>query len=74
MAISNLRQTRGRVETLGSRGGDDLLQTSIHRGRSKKIEHRVFVMLYVQVTLLAVFTLPLAIQKLYATLTMAMMK
>ena len=38
-------------------------------GRFKKSDHYLFMMLFIQVILLALLTLPLAIEKLYATLT-----
>ena len=70
--IANMKKTRGRIGpmTMSVRTHPNLMQRpSIQHRRSKKVDQRLMVMLFIQVILLALFTLPLSIQKLYATLT-----
>ena len=68
MTIINMRHTRGRVEPMTVENHSKKINGNLQR--SKKIDQHLLFMLFVQVILLALFTLPLAIQKLYATLTM----
>ena len=63
--IANMRKTRGRVGPITMTAGTH--PTPNHR--SKKVDQRLLMMLFIQVILLALFTLPLSIQRLYATLT-----
>ena len=76
MTISNMRKTRNRIVPKLNTTSINSTQTSVNarRDRLKKIDQKLFLMLFVQVILLAIFTLPLAIQKLYATLTMDISK
>ena len=70
--IANMRKTRGRVGPITITAGTHPTQkhrSSIHQHRSKKVDQRLLMMLFIQVILLALFTLPLSIQKLHATLT-----
>ena len=75
LTISNTRKTRGRVGLSTSTAGTGTHPTPLHRHsihlhRSKKVDQRLLLMLFIQVILFALFTLPLSIQKLYATFTM----
>ncbi|CAF3202283.1 unnamed protein product [Rotaria socialis] len=74
MTISNMRLTRIRVEPTAVAIANVATQKISTRKSSKKIDHRLFRMLFVQSVCLGLFTLPLAIEKLYATLTMDMQK
>jgi competence protein ComGC len=78
MTISNMHETRGSVQPLGVAVAIQSGQTTDiyarQQRRSKKTDQRLFGMLFVQVILLAFFTLPLAVQKLYATLTITIDK
>ncbi|CAF3484403.1 unnamed protein product [Adineta steineri] len=68
MTILNTRSTRNRVEPMTII--NQPIKISTTKKRSKKTDQRLLIMLFVQVIFLALFTLPLALQKLYATLTM----
>ncbi|CAF3809089.1 unnamed protein product [Rotaria sp. Silwood1] len=74
MTILNMRQTRNRVEAMTIATMSFSRKTGNIQRRSKKTDQRLLVILYVQVILFGLFTLPLAIQKLYATLTMNIQK
>ncbi|CAF2115784.1 unnamed protein product [Rotaria magnacalcarata] len=69
MTISNMRLARSRVEPAAVTMANVTIQNISTRNRSKKIDQRLFRMLFVQSVCLGLFTLPLAIQRLYATLT-----
>jgi len=74
MTISNVRQRPRAVQPAisirNNQVGINTLNTrSDHQQRTKKTDRQLQLMLLVQVILLAVFSLPLAGQKLYANLT-----
>lgn len=64
MTISNVRQSQHRLVP----GNVSSTQKNT-RARSKKTDNYLLIILFIQVILLACLTLPLAIQRLYATLT-----
>ena len=75
LTISTMRKTRGRVgpmTMIAETHPKSMYRPSIHHHhhRSKKVDQCLLMMLFIQVILLALFTLPLTIQRLYATLTM----
>ncbi|CAF1457964.1 unnamed protein product [Rotaria sordida] len=74
MTISNMRQTRRRVGAMTITAMNFSKQTIHNRRQPKKTDRHLLIILYVQVILFGFFTLPLAIQKLYATLTMYISK
>lgn len=69
MTISNMRNSRHRVGLMTMAATTLSVAANQTQRRSKRTDQRLFLILYVQVIFLALFTLPLAIQKLYATLT-----
>ncbi|CAF2456415.1 unnamed protein product [Rotaria sp. Silwood2] len=73
MTISNIRSSQNRIKPairLNVVGGRLELDSHHQRRRFKKIDHHLFIMLFIQVILFSLLTFPVAIQKLYATLTM----
>jgi hypothetical protein len=74
MTISNIRLSQSRVEpTRISIISHPSHGIEYHRRRNQqhqKRDHSLLIMLFIQVILLAILTLPLAIQRLYSTLTM----
>ncbi|CAF1159557.1 unnamed protein product [Adineta steineri] len=68
MTILNTRSTRNRVDPMTII--NQPIKISTTKKRSKKTDQRLLIMLFVQVIFLALFTLPLALQKLYATFTL----
>lgn len=72
--ISNIRKARSRIQQMTITTVISPKRLNVQQRRSRKIDQRLLLMLFVQVIFLALFTLPLAIQKLYATLTINMMK
>lgn len=69
MTILNIRKTRSRIEPMPITIMNNMAQGNTNQNRSKKTDQRLLIMLFVQVICLALLTLPLAIQKLYGTLT-----
>jgi hypothetical protein len=74
MIISNVRQTRARLQpiatTIEDGVGHKTTTTNIERqNQQRKTDHHLLIMLFVQVLLILVFTLPIALSKLYTTIT-----
>ncbi|CAF4243597.1 unnamed protein product, partial [Adineta steineri] len=67
MTISNVRHSRNRI----SQSTAHVLTVSQSKStkRSNKADHHLLVMLFIQVILLGVLTIPLSIEKLYSTFT-----
>ncbi|CAF1026726.1 unnamed protein product [Rotaria sp. Silwood1] len=73
MTILNIRLSHNRIKpAIGVNiVGSPLELVSHHQQqRFKKIDHHLFIMLFIQAILFSFLTFPVAIQKLYATLTM----
>ncbi|CAF1413225.1 unnamed protein product [Adineta steineri] len=70
MTILNTRSTKNRLEPMTMTTINQPIQISTTKKQSKKTDQRLLIMLFVQVIFLALFTLPLALQKLYATFTL----
>ena len=74
MTISNVRQTRARLHpiaaTIDNRVGHRTTAINIERqNQQRKTDHTLLTMLFVQVLLILVFTLPIALSKLYTTIS-----
>ncbi|CAF3734888.1 unnamed protein product [Rotaria socialis] len=69
MTISNVRQTRGRVESAVLTIATFTTRGVTTQRRSKKADQHLFKMIFAQSVCFGSFTLPLAIDKLYGTLT-----
>lgn len=69
LTLSNTRTTRNRVGPMTIAATRRISHKSTKKARTRKTDQRLLTMLFGQVIFLAIFTLPLAIQKLYATLT-----
>jgi hypothetical protein len=74
MTISNVRKVQSRMQpvtmTEGGRFGPDT--ATVRTGNStqqKKTDRHLLVMLFIQVLLMLLFTLPLSVYKLYSTMT-----
>ena len=74
VTISNIRKARGRIQHMTVTTMISPKQLDAQQRRSRKIDQHLLLMLFVQLIFLALFTLPLTIQKLYATLTINMLK
>jgi hypothetical protein len=74
MTISNVRKSQSRLQpvtvTMNARNGDRTATVSIgHPTQRKKSDRHLLIMLFIQVFLMLLFTLPVAIYKLYSTIT-----
>ena len=69
MTIVNIQKTRMCIQPMTVITVSYPTQMNTQQRRSKKTDQRLLFMLFVQVIFLFLFTMPLAIQKLYATLT-----
>jgi hypothetical protein len=74
MIISNVRQIQARLQpmnmTIDARVGPTATTVTIQRrNQQKETDRQLLMMLFVQVLLIIVFTLPLALSKLYTTIT-----
>ena len=82
LTILNIRRSKTRVQTMSviemnhTMPSIDVTVSTTHPTTTKttklskrKIDRRLFIMLSIQIILLALFTLPQAVQKIYATLT-----
>ena len=74
MIISNVRQTQSRLQPMSMMVNSRTVNTSMpttagHQHHRKRIDRQLLIMLFVQVSLIVLFTLPLATTKLYSTLT-----
>lgn len=78
MTIYNLSKTRGRVGpatvTAPSNPRRKSSEHDRRQKRLKQLDHHLLLMVFVQVIFLALFTLPLSVHRLYATLTMNVSK
>jgi len=74
MTISNVRKSQSRLQpvtvTMNARNGDGSATVNIgHPTQRKKSDRHLLIMLFIQVFLMLLFTLPVAIYKLYSTIT-----
>ncbi|CAF2271521.1 unnamed protein product [Rotaria magnacalcarata] len=70
MTINNIRHVKGRIQHVDiSIGETQGLSQTRQRHGLKKMDYRMFIMLFAQILLLFIFGLPLGIEKLYETIT-----
>ena len=74
MTILNIRQAQSRVQPIGASindrsGHNTTTVNSVRQNQRKKTDRQLLLMLSVQVFLILLFTLPLALSKLYTTIT-----
>jgi len=74
MTISNVRKAQSRLQpaamTMNVRDGHNSATVSIaHATQRKKADRHLLIMLFIQVLLILVLTLPVGIYKLYSTIT-----
>ena len=78
MTIVNIRRVKSRIHTVSviemQRTGLPSVEVSVLAAQQatlskRKLDRRLFLMLFIQIILLGIFTLPQAIQKLYSTVT-----
>jgi hypothetical protein len=69
MTLNNVRHARNRIHVGHVSTVNQSKGSNIRLQRSNKTDHRLLTMLFVQVILLALLTIPLSIEKLYSTLT-----
>ncbi|CAF1637153.1 unnamed protein product [Rotaria magnacalcarata] len=75
MTIRNIHNVKKRIqvgstnEKRGTRNSPVVRSST--RDKQKKLDCRLFFMLFIQIILMCIFTLPQAVQKLYSTLTSA---
>jgi hypothetical protein len=74
MIISNVRQAQARLHpmsmTINGRVGHNTTTVSTGRpNQSRKMDRQLLIMLFIQVLLMLLFTLPISLSKLYTTIT-----
>ncbi|CAF3426682.1 unnamed protein product [Rotaria socialis] len=73
MTIRNIRKVKNRIHVAsitGKRGtGNSSTVRRSRQDRQKKLDYRLFFMLFIQIILMCILTLPQAAGKLYSTLT-----
>jgi hypothetical protein len=69
MTLNNVRHARNRIHGSHISTVNQSKVSIIRQQRSNKTDHRLLSMLFVQVIILALLTIPLSIEKLYSTLT-----
>jgi hypothetical protein len=69
MTISNVRHARNRIHSVHVSVVSQTMISTARQQRSNKTDQHLLIMLFVQVILLALFTIPVSIEKLYSTLT-----
>jgi hypothetical protein len=79
MTVVNIYRIKNRVNAINimeltEPGSATNEQQQHSKPANRKLDHRLFVMLFIQILLLSLFTLPQAIQKLYSTLTSNLME
>ncbi|CAF4313301.1 unnamed protein product [Adineta steineri] len=79
MTISNVRKTQSRLQpetlTMNARNGHESTITNMRNPlQRKKSDRHLLIMLFIQVLLILLFTLPLSAYKLYSTLTRNVLK
>ncbi|CAF1311299.1 unnamed protein product [Adineta steineri] len=79
MTISNVRKTQSRLQpatlTMNPRNGHESTITNMRSSlQRKKSDRQLLIMLFIQVLLILLLTLPLATYKLYSTLTRNILK
>jgi hypothetical protein len=67
ITISNIHHSQNKIQPIKSTTGKQ-------RSLTRKTDRQLIIMLFVQIILLSVFTLPIFIQRLYITLTMNVVK
>jgi hypothetical protein len=78
MTILNVRKSQARLQpvtmTMNDHGHSLATVTTGHSTQRKKSDRHLLIMLFIQVSLMLLFTLPLAIYKLYTTMTRNVLK
>ena len=69
MTITNVRHARNRIHPSHVSTVNQSKISNNRQQRSNKTDHHLLIMLFVQVILFALLTIPLSIEKLYSTLT-----
>ncbi|CAF0735774.1 unnamed protein product [Adineta steineri] len=74
MIISNVRQTQTRLHPMSRiiNNHDDHnigVVSTKHQNKQRKTDRQLLIMLFIQVLIILIFTLPLALSKLYSTIT-----